>query len=65
MLAFVNAHGAHGATIPGDAAADLERYSYQFYVAPEQDALHNLLRDLSKSRRLMWQSKDRLTAQAG
>ena len=58
MLAFLNSRGAHGATIPHDAPSDLERYSYQFYVAPEQEALHKLLRDLPKSRRAMWQSKD-------
>jgi hypothetical protein len=61
MLAFLNSRGAHGATIPDDAPGDLERYSYQFYVAPEQQSLHNLLRDLPKSRRTMWQNKNRLT----
>jgi hypothetical protein len=60
MLAFVNSRGAHGATIPHDAPADLERYSYQFYVAPEPEALSTLVKQLPKSRRAMWQSKDKM-----
>jgi len=33
-VAFLNYGGAHGADIPKDAPADLERYAYQFYVSP-------------------------------
>jgi hypothetical protein len=62
MLVFVNARGAHGACIPPDAPAELERYSYQFYVAPENEALAELLKSLPAERRMMWQSKARLTA---
>ena len=60
MLVFLNAHGAHGATIPADAGEDLERYSYQFYVAPENAALGTLIRQLPQDRRTMWQNKNRV-----
>lgn len=57
MLVFLNSAGAHGATIPEDAPATLERYSYQFYVGPEGEALHALIRELPAERREMWQNK--------
>ena len=60
MLVFLNSHGAHGATIPADAPDDLERYAYQFYVAPENAALGALIRDLPRERRTMWQNKNRI-----
>jgi hypothetical protein len=60
MLAFVNSRGAHGATIPDDAGEDLERYAYQFYVAPENTALGALIRELPRERRTMWQNKNKL-----
>ncbi len=57
MLVFLNGSGAHGADIPADAPADLERYSYQFYVGPSSDALGQLIEDLPDDRRRMWQGK--------
>ena len=60
MLAFMNSRGAHGATIPADAGAHVERYSYQFYVAPENEALGALIRELPRERRIMWQNKNKL-----
>jgi len=60
MLVFLNSSGAHGATIPADAGADLERLSYQFYVAPENAALGELIRTLPRERRTMWQNKNKL-----
>ncbi len=57
MLIFLNSRGAHGATIPADAPADVERYTYQFYVAPEKQALAGLIRSLPAERRAMWQHK--------
>ena len=57
MLVFLNSRGAHGATIPADAPASLERYSYQFYVAPEKAQLTELIRQLPEPLRRMWQSK--------
>lgn len=61
MLVFLNSRGAHGATIPKEADARLERYSYQFYVSPENAALGTLIRDLPPERRVMWQNKNRVT----
>jgi hypothetical protein len=58
MLVFLNSRGAHGATIPADAPESLARYSYQFYVGPEKDALGALIRQLPDARRRMWQNKD-------
>jgi hypothetical protein len=57
MLVFLNGTGAHGADIPADAPADLERYSYQFYVGPSQEALDALVAELPEERRRMWQAK--------
>ena len=63
LLVFLNAHGAHGATIPADAGEDLERYSYQFYVAPENATLGALIRELPRDRRTMWPNKNKVTTQ--
>ena len=57
MLVFLNSRGAHGATIPGDLPADLERYAYQFYVAPQNAALGALIRQLPGERRARWQNR--------
>jgi hypothetical protein len=57
MLVFLNSTGAHGATIPDDAPATLERYSYQCYIGPSQDTLAELIRDLPPERQAMWRSK--------
>ena len=62
MLVFLNSRGAHGATIPPDAPADLERYSYQFYVSPDRDALAALIKSLPAAHRAMWKSKAKVTA---
>lgn len=61
LLAFMNSRGAHGATIPEDAGEHVERYTYQFYVAPENEALGTLIRELPRERRVMWQNKNKLT----
>ena len=60
MLVNLNSLGAHGATIPADAPADLERYTYQFYVAPHNDALAALIKALPKEQRAMWRNKAHL-----
>jgi len=57
MLVFLNGAGAHGADIPADAPADLERYSYQFYVGPSSEEMGRLIADLPPERRRMWQDK--------
>jgi hypothetical protein len=54
---FLNSRGAHGADIPADAPADLERYSYQFYVAPLNEALSALIKSLPAAQRQKWRSK--------
>lgn len=61
MLAFVNSRGAHGAGIPADAPATIERYAYQFYIAPDNDALGALIRSLPKGRKEMWFNRNRVT----
>lgn len=60
MLVFLNSRGAHGAAIPAEAGDDLERYTYQFYVAPENAALGALIRELPPERRTMWQNRNRM-----
>ena len=62
MLVFLNSRGAHGATSPADAPAALERYTYQFYVAPLNEALSTLIKSLPPERRAKW--KSRAVAQA-
>lgn len=57
MLVFVNSGGAHGATIPADAPADVERYAYQFYLGPESGELEALIHDLPPERQAMWRDK--------
>ena len=57
MLVSLNSSGAHGARIPADAPADLERYTYQFYVAPLGEALSALIKSLPPARRARWQNK--------
>ncbi|MGE0394922.1 MAG: hypothetical protein AB7K63_20880, partial [Vicinamibacterales bacterium] len=56
-LIFLNSGGAHGADIPRDAPADLERYSFQFYIGPDSGDLDALIRDLPPDRRARWVSK--------
>ena len=57
MLVSLNFRGAHGATIPVDAPADLERYTYQFYVAPQNEDLAALIKSLPPQQRAMWRDK--------
>ncbi len=57
MLVSLNSRGAHGATIPADAPADLERYTYQFYVAPGNEALSALIKSLPPAQRAMWRNR--------
>jgi hypothetical protein len=57
MLVSLNWRGAHGATIPADAPADLERYAYQFYVAPHNEALSALIKSLPPAQRAMWRNR--------
>jgi hypothetical protein len=58
---FLNGKGAHGAGIPADAPASTERCAYQFYVAPENEALAALLKSLPRGRREMWKNRSKVT----
>ncbi len=58
MLVFLNQRGAHSANIPKDAPP-VERYTYQFYVAPDTDALTALLKTLPPERKVMWENHNR------
>jgi len=57
MLVFLNGTGAHGADIPMDAPADLERFSYQFYVGPSVGSLDALVAELPEERQKLWKGK--------
>jgi hypothetical protein len=63
MLVSLNSRGAHGAVIPPDAPAHLERYTYQFYVAPDNRALGTLIKSLPPAQRAMWNDKAQATAE--
>jgi hypothetical protein len=60
MLVFLNSKGAHGADIPETAPAETERCAYQFYVAPDNSALVELLKSLPPERRAMWKNRNRV-----
>jgi hypothetical protein len=53
LLVFVNGGAAHGATLPADAPLK-ERYSYQFYVKPDDSALKRRLAELPEEARAAW-----------
>jgi hypothetical protein len=53
LFAFVNSRAAHGATLPPDAALQ-ERYSYQFYLKPQDGDLKALLLGLPEEQRASW-----------
>lgn len=58
MLLFLNSVGAHSAHIPDDAEpADLERYIYQFRIAPTLDSMSVLTAALPEERRPLWAGK--------
>ena len=56
-LMFLNSRGAHGAEIPADAPADVQRFSFQFYIGPGAEAFDALLQQLPQERRTLWASK--------
>lgn len=58
MLVLLNSVGAHGACIPDDAEpANLERYIYQFRIAPTVDSMAMLKAALPEERRPLWAGK--------
>ena len=57
------ARGSANVAVPtwtADAPASTKRYAYQFYVAPDNEALGALIRDLPPDKRVMWQNRNRL-----
>lgn len=57
MLVFLNSVGAHGASIPDDAPEKLERYIYQFRIAPTVESMTRLKSTLPEERRPFWAGK--------
>lgn len=58
MLVFLNSVGAHGAHIPEDAEpASLERYIFQFRIAPSVESMRLLKSTLPPERRAFWSGK--------
>ena len=51
---FLNSTGVHGATVPADAPATLERYLYQAQFGPDQTTREKLIAALPDERRSMW-----------
>jgi hypothetical protein len=59
MLVFLNSVGAHAAEIPPDAKPDaLERYIYQFRIAPTTESMSMLKAALPDEQRALWAGKD-------
>ena len=58
MLVLLNSVGAHGAQIPEDAQPEtLERYIYQFRIAPTVESMALLKSTLPEERRPFWAGK--------
>ena len=58
ILVFLNSVGAHGAYIPDDAEPpELERYIFQFRVAPTVESIGVLKATLPDDRRALWAGK--------
>ncbi|MGH9257419.1 MAG: hypothetical protein ACRD3C_22895 [Vicinamibacterales bacterium] len=58
ILVFLNSVGAHGAHIPDDAEPEtLERYIFQFRIAPTVEAMGRLKSTLPEDRRPFWAGK--------
>jgi hypothetical protein len=58
MLVLLNSVGAHGASIPDDAQPEnLERYIYQFRIAPTVESMSMLKATLPEERRPFWAGK--------
>lgn len=58
LLVFLNSVGAHGAHIPDDVQPEtLERYIYQFRIAPTVESMSMLKAALTEDRRPYWAGK--------
>jgi len=56
-LVFLNSTGVHGASIPPDAPADLERYVYQVQLSPDEPTRRRLIDLLSGAKKSGWANK--------
>jgi hypothetical protein len=56
-LIFLNSTGVHGASIPPDAPADLERYVYQAQLSPDETTRRRLIEMLSAEKKAGWANK--------
>lgn len=56
-LIFLNSTGVHGASIPPDAPADLERYVYQVQLSPDEATRRRLIEMLSGEKQAGWAKK--------
>jgi hypothetical protein len=56
-LVFLNWTGVHGASIPPDAPADLERYVYQAQLSPDEGTRRRLIEMLSAEKKAGWSTK--------
>ena len=54
MLVFLNSTGAHGAFIPRDAPAELERYLYQFRLGPSRKMIAHLIDSMPAGAAVNW-----------
>jgi hypothetical protein len=63
LLVFLNSEGAHGASIPKDAPATVERYMYQFRMGPNTEGIRWLLDRMPDAQRAIWSGVK--TAKAG
>jgi hypothetical protein len=58
MLVLLNSVGAHSAHIPADVQPEtLERYIYQFRIAPTVESMAMLKSTLPEERRPFWAGK--------
>jgi len=56
-LVFLNSTGVHGASIPPDAPADLERYVYQVQLSPDEPTRRRLIDLLAGAKKSGWANK--------
>ena len=56
-LVFLNSTGVHGASIPPDAPADLERYVYQVQLSPDEATRRRLIDLLAGAKKSGWANK--------
>lgn len=57
LLVFLNADGAHGAGIPGDAPETARRFAYQFRIGPNASSIERLMALLPTDRQPLWARK--------